>query len=74
LAVGTNYPDALAGGVLAALANGEWHPLLLTPSDSLSSQVSAYMGSNPSIEHVGVLGGTGAVSDSVLNSAKALLP
>lgn len=74
LAVGTNYPDALAGGVVAAVANGSWNPLMLTPGDSLSSQVSSYVSPRASIEHVGVFGGTGALSDAVLNQAKGLLP
>lgn len=74
LAVGSNYPDALAGGVLAAKANGSWYPLMLTPGDTLSGQVSSYITSRPSVAHVGVLGGTTSVSASVLNSAKALLP
>jgi putative cell wall-binding protein len=74
LAVGTNYPDALAGGVVAATANGSWYPLMLTPQDGLSSQVSSYMSSRSSVAHAGLLGGQVALSDAVLQGAKQLLP
>ena len=75
LATGTNYPDALSGGVLAGTADAQWRPLMLTDPTSLSPQVSSYMQANSaSLGHVGVLGGTAAVSNTVLNSAKGLLP
>jgi putative cell wall-binding protein len=74
LATGKNYPDALAGGVLAARADGQWRPLMLTDPNTLSLEAAQYMQANSKIGHAGVLGGTGAVSNTVLNSAKAQLP
>lgn len=61
IATGSNYPDALAAGPLAANLAA---PLLLTATDSLPSQVAAEVARlNPT--KILVLGGEGAVSASV---------
>jgi YVTN family beta-propeller protein len=61
VATGSNYPDALAAGPLAASLAG---PLLLTASDSLPSVVAAEVARlNPA--KIVVIGGEGAVSASV---------
>lgn len=74
LATGDNFPDALAGGALAANADGVWRPLMLTAPSALSPEAASYIQANGTMRHVGVLGGTGSVSDKVLNSAKGYLP
>jgi putative cell wall-binding protein/outer membrane protein assembly factor BamB len=65
LATGTNFPDALAGSALAAVAGG---PLLLTDPKSLPSETAAEITRlHPSA--IVVLGGTTAVSDQVAAAA-----
>jgi len=65
LATGTAFPDALAGSALAAVAGG---PLLLTDPKSLPAATSAEITRlHPSA--IIALGGTSAVSDSVLDAA-----
>ena len=67
LATGTNFPDALAGAALAAVAGG---PLLLTDPKSLPSETAAEITRlHPSA--IVVLGGTTAVSDQVAAAAVA---
>lgn len=70
LATGENWPDALGGAALAGVLDG---PLLLTPHDVLPASVAAEL-DRLNVKGVYVLGGTGAVSDDVLNAAKALTP
>lgn len=70
LATGENWPDALGGAALAGVLDG---PLLLTPRDVLPASVAAEL-DRLNVKGVYVLGGTGAVSDDVLNAAKALTP
>ncbi|HET9733235.1 MAG TPA: cell wall-binding repeat-containing protein [Acidimicrobiales bacterium] len=63
IATGTNFPDALAGGPLAASFGG---PVLLVPATSVPQSVLSYLSAHAA--HIGttfVLGGTGAVSASV---------
>jgi hypothetical protein len=74
LATGADFPDALAGGVLAAKAHGtDWRPLMLTESQTLSPEAGAIIRENPSLRFVAVLGGTAAVSESVRTTAENLL-
>lgn len=74
LATGADFPDALAGGVLAAKAHGtDWRPLMLTESTVLSPEAAALIRENPSLGFVTVLGGTAAVSDTVRTAALNLL-
>jgi polyvinyl alcohol dehydrogenase (cytochrome) len=65
LATGTNFPDALAGAALAAVAGG---PLLLTDPKTLPSETAAEIARlHPSA--IVVLGGTTAVSSQVAAAA-----
>ena len=68
LATAFNWPDALGGTALAGTVQG---PLLLTPPDALPSAVAAEI-TRLAPKRVYVLGGTAAVSDDVLEAAKAL--
>jgi putative cell wall-binding protein len=68
LATAYNWPDALGGAALAGAVNG---PLLLTPEMALPAEVAAEI-MRLAPKRVYILGGTGAVSDTVLNAAKAL--
>ena len=62
-ATGTNFPDALAGGVLGAKIGA---PLLLThPNGAIDEIKNFVLDKNP--RDVYILGGTGAVPDSVVN-------
>jgi spore germination protein YaaH len=61
LATGENFPDALAGSVLARQVNG---PLLLTPTKTLSSQVLEEL-DRLNTQKVYILGGKAAVSTTV---------
>jgi putative cell wall-binding protein len=70
LVSGFNYPDALAGAPLARLAGG---PILLTSPTSLSSGVASEIKRLGS-RGVYVLGGTSAVSSTVINQLKAAIP
>lgn len=73
LSTGTNYPDALAGGGLAAMRGGQWSPLMLTAPLALSSQAGAILASQPSAGFVTVLGGPSAVSVDVETRALQLV-
>lgn len=67
LATGMNFPDALAAGPWCAT---EGAPLLLTSRDALSDPALDYLTRHSStVGHVQAFGGTGAVSDAVLNAA-----
>lgn len=70
LATGENWPDALGGAALAGAFDG---PLLLTTPDALPAEVAAELG-RLKVKAVYILGGTGVVSDDVLNAAKAITP
>lgn len=61
-ATGAHFPDALAGGVYAALNKS---PLLLV-SDTLTQQQTDYL-KNKNAQRVVVFGGKGAVSDELVN-------
>ena len=65
LAVGTNFPDALAGAPLAKKVGG---PLLLTPGNAVDSEVvnEIHRVLKPG-GHVYVLGGTSAITPAVVN-------
>lgn len=71
IADGTTFPDALAGGVLAAIKDS---PLLLTTPSSLATETGFYLEKNQStIDNIYVLGGTGSVSDTALNQANSYI-
>ncbi|TLM75316.1 MAG: hypothetical protein FDZ70_06950 [Actinobacteria bacterium] len=62
-ATGTNFPDALAGGVLQGMSGSV---LLLTGANSLDPSVATVLDANrDTIAEVRFLGGTGAVSNTV---------
>lgn len=70
LATGTDFPDALTGG---ARAGRDGAPMLLTDPDTLRpSTADAIEALQP--QSVVVLGGSGAVSDEVVESVTALVP
>lgn len=69
LARGDDFPDALAGAVLANSASGKG-PLLLTDSSSLSAGVLEEI-KRLGAQKVYILGGTGAVSLTVESTLKA---
>ncbi len=60
-ATGENFPDALAGGALAANFNA---PLVLVDNKSLSQSQKDYI-SGQTVQNVYVFGGSGVVSDKV---------
>ncbi len=68
VATGTNFPDALAGGVFAAKTKS---PLVLVGT-SLANEHKSYLSSKDA-NKVYVFGGTGAVSDKVVNAIVAEL-
>ena len=68
VANGHVFADALVAGPIAAHGR---HPLLLTTPDRLHHQVSAYL-RNAAVEHVVLMGGTAALSESVESSLRAL--
>lgn len=71
LAVGTNFPDALAGGVLQG---SDCSVLLLTPKDSLDPNAAAALTANRDmIYEMRFLGGTSALGTVPRNAAMALL-
>ncbi|MBU3143444.1 cell wall-binding repeat-containing protein [Clostridium sp. CF012] len=63
LATGNNFPDALAGSVLAAKKNA---PIFLTAKGSISFKILNII-RNKDVKHVVILGGTGVVSKDVEN-------
>jgi len=68
---GTNFPDALAGGVLQGKAGSV---MVLTPPNSLAAPVQLALTENAGdITEVRFLGGTGAVSQAVRDAIALLL-
>ena len=70
LASGADFPDALAGGVAGARADG---PVLLTRPDELSPEAAAHL-ADLRPERIVVLGGPTAVSEAVLTAAARIAP
>ncbi len=71
IATGTNFPDALAGGVLQGRSDSV---LLLTPTASLNDGVAAVLRANKaSIFEVRFLGSTAAVSAAVRTAVANIL-
>ncbi len=68
IATGENFPDALAGGAMAAQTGS---PLLLVKRTAIPSVVLAEI-QRLKPYHIIVLGGTGAVADSVLATLQGL--
>jgi len=67
---GQNFPDALAGGVLAARINGV---MLLTRTDDLPPATSSLLSPTPDTIRWYILGADSAVSVSVANDIASLL-
>jgi hypothetical protein len=69
LASGEAFPDALGGGVHAAMKGG---PLLLTAAQSLPVTTKQYLQGNADVtlRDLYVFGGTAAIADSVLTDLK----
>ena len=70
VATGTAFPDGLATGPVAALVPG---PLLLVAPNRLPSAITAEL-QRLAPARVVILGGTGAVSDGVVQAIDAALP
>ena len=68
LAVGNNFPDALAGGPYGGIIKA---PILLTgdPNTLTTDTDKFFVDNDGTINHITVFGGTNAVSDQVLNQA-----
>jgi putative cell wall-binding protein len=62
---GQDYPDAIAGSVLASKTNS---PILLTPTSNLTN-IKGFIG-DTSITKAYILGGNGVITDSTMNSLK----
>lgn len=72
IATGENFPDALAGGPVCGENGGA---LLLTPPGALHSSASSLMSSyQDDLLEIDVFGGTGVVSDTVMNQCRTLMP
>ncbi|PKQ37445.1 MAG: hypothetical protein CVT59_07410 [Actinobacteria bacterium HGW-Actinobacteria-1] len=60
ITTGLNYPDALAGGVIAGKG---LHPLVLTGFDSVPPDTATFLKEKqPTIGYIWILGGAGAIS------------
>jgi putative cell wall-binding protein len=70
VATGLNFPDALAGGPAAATAGG---PILLTSPDVLPAATAAEL-ERLEPNRIVVLGGSGVISDPVLNDLRTFAP
>ncbi len=66
VACGTNYPDALSGGVLAAYCHA---PMLLVPANAISKQQQEYVYWKTPL-NVFAFGGTGVLSEKVIDEIK----
>ena len=69
IATGKNFPDALGGGPVAGIVPG---PLLLVPGNALPASVAAEL-QRLDPARVIVLGGSGVVTDGVVNQISWLL-
>lgn len=65
-----NFPDALAG---ASAAVGEAAPIMLTHPDALPAAVDSWLRAAPNLRRVVVLGGPGAISDTVMDQLAQVL-
>ena len=70
VAVGTNFPDALAAG---SAAFGEGAPIVLTRTDALPETTTAYLDGIVGLRRIVVLGGAGAVAPDVAATLESLL-
>jgi putative cell wall-binding protein len=70
VATGRSFPDGLSAGPVAGKRGG---PLLLVPGTSLPASVAAEL-KRLDPTHIVIVGGTGAVSNTVRNQIRALWP
>lgn len=70
LATGSNYPDALAGGVLGAVRGG---PLLLSRPGDLADSGPCISSHAAAIDSITLIGGPTALRESVRDAAEATL-
>ena len=70
VATGVTFPDALAAGAAAA---GAGAPILLVEPNALPGATAAEL-ARLTLDQIVVMGGTGIVSDAVLNQLKAYAP
>lgn len=71
LAIGDNFPDALAGGAACGYERGV---LLLTKKDSLHAAAAAYLDGHSKVREVYAFGGIGVIDDAVLQDCREILP
>ena len=70
VAVGTNFPDALAGGPSAF---GEGAPIVLVTKETIPTVVRDWLDALPGLRRVVILGGEGAVSAAVAADLATLI-
>ncbi|WP_414627944.1 cell wall-binding repeat-containing protein [Euzebya tangerina] len=73
LAVGTNFPDALAAGPAAA-ADGAPILLAVGGADQLPQETVEYLQTLNSLDQIVLIGGTAALPDHIEDQLAALLP
>ncbi len=71
LASGLDFPDALSA---AAYAAKQGRPILLNGKTTLSAQVKNLLQAKPEISLVVIVGGPGAIADSVISELNSLYP
>ncbi len=71
VSTGTNFPDALAGGVLAACKIAPM--LLVAPDEPLSAEQKSYIKNNPK-NNVIIFGGKVAIPEAIENELNTLVP
>lgn len=70
LVTGNNFPDALS---IASVAASKGYPIILTPKNSLPNGIENYLLKQQPSE-IFIIGSTGAVSESVESTVRAILP
>ena len=70
VAVGSNFPDALAGG---PAASAELAPILLVTTDAIPDVIATWIDDLPSLRRIVILGGEGAISTTVEERLRSYL-
>ena len=71
LAIGDNFPDALAGGAACGYERGV---LLLTRRDALHPAAATYLTAHGRVREVYAFGGTSVIDDAVLEDCRGVVP
>lgn len=71
LAIGDNFPDALAGGAACGYERGV---LLLTRGDALHPAAAGYLTAHDKLREVYAFGGTDVIDDAVLEDCRGIVP